>query len=94
MELGDATIHAHKEAGRKVAEAGVYSFFALGDHAHEMTNSAQIAGIPASRLKVVDNHDEMVKEIADTMRKGDLILLKGSRKMGLEKVVQGLRGRA
>ena len=41
----------------------------------------------------METHDEMVKEIADTMREGDLILLKGSRKMGLEKVVEGLRRR-
>ena len=93
MELGDATIHAHREAGQKVAEAGACSFFAMGEHAQEMINSAQIAGIPADRLKVMETHDEMVKEIADTMREGDLILLKGSRKMGLEKVVEGLRRR-
>jgi len=50
--------------------------------------------MPADHLKVMETHDEMVKEITDTMREGDLILLKGSRKMGLEKVVEGLRGRA
>jgi UDP-N-acetylmuramoyl-tripeptide--D-alanyl-D-alanine ligase len=93
MELGDATINAHREAGQKVAEAGASSFFAMGEHAQEMINSAQIAGIPADRLKVLETHDEMVKEIADTMREGDLIFLKGSRKMGLEKVVEGLRRR-
>ena len=93
MELGDATINSHREAGQKVAEAGACSFFAMGEHACEMINSAQIAGIPAERLKVMETHDEMVKEIADTMREGDLILLKGSRKMGLEKVVEGLRRR-
>jgi len=91
MELGDATIHAHREAGQKVAEIGACSFFAMGEHAQEMINSAQIAGMPADCLKVMETHDEMVKEIANTMREGDLILLKGSRKMGLEKVVEGLR---
>ncbi len=94
MELGDTTINAHREAGQRVAEAGASSFFAMGEHAREMINSAQIAGIPADRLKVMGTHDEMVKEIADIMREGDLIFLKGSRKMGLEKVVEGLRRRA
>ncbi len=93
MELGNATINAHREAGKKVAGAGASSFFAMGKHAREMINSARIAGIPADRLKVIETHDEMVKEIADTMREGDLIFLKGSRKMGLEKVVEGLRRR-
>jgi len=90
MELGDTAINAHREAGQKVAEAGASSFFAMGEHAQEMIDSALSAGIPADRLKVIKTHDEMVKEIADTMREGDLIFLKGSRKMGLEKVVEGL----
>lgn len=94
MELGDTAINAHREAGQKVAEAGASSFFAMGEHAQEMINSAQIAGIPADCLKVMEAHDEMVNEIADIMREGDLIFLKGSRKMGLEKVVEGLRRRA
>ncbi len=93
MELGDTAINAHREAGQKVAEAGASSFFAMGEHAQEMINSAQIAGIPADCLKVMETHDEMVKEIAGIMREGDLIFLKGSRKMGLEKVVEGLRSR-
>jgi len=89
MELGDATINAHREAGQKVADAGACSFFAMGEHAREMINSAQIAGIPADRLKVMETHDEMVKEIADTMREGDLILLKGSRKWGSKRWLKG-----
>ena len=90
MELGDTAINAHREAGQKVSEAGASCFFAMGEHAQEMINSAQIAGISADCLKVMETHDEMVNEIADIMREGDLIFLKGSRKMGLEKVVEGL----
>ena len=90
MELGDTAIDAHREAGKKVAEAGANSFFAMGKHAQEMINSAQTAGIHADRLKITKTHDEMVKEIGEIMREGDLIFLKGSRKMGLEKVVDGL----
>ena len=90
MELGDATIDAHREAGQKVSASGAYSFFAMGAHAHEMVNSARMAGMPEPRLKVVETHDEMLKEIKNTMREGDLILIKGSRKMELERVVEGL----
>ncbi|MBW1781204.1 MAG: UDP-N-acetylmuramoyl-tripeptide--D-alanyl-D-alanine ligase [Deltaproteobacteria bacterium] len=91
MELGDAAIHAHREAGRTVAKGGAYAFYAMGAHAREMIQSARRAGMPESRLKIVQTHDEMVKEIRDTMTEGDLIFLKGSRKMELEKVVEGLR---
>jgi UDP-N-acetylmuramyl pentapeptide synthase len=45
-------------------------------------------------LKIVETHDEMIQEIGHVMSKGDLILLKGSRRMQLEKVVEGLRWKA
>ncbi|MBW2170313.1 MAG: hypothetical protein JRG69_13855, partial [Deltaproteobacteria bacterium] len=43
------------------------------------------------RAKVAATHDEMLKIIRDEMREGCLIFLKGSRKMALEKVVEGLK---
>ncbi|MBU0990217.1 MAG: UDP-N-acetylmuramoyl-tripeptide--D-alanyl-D-alanine ligase [Proteobacteria bacterium] len=90
LELGDATIHAHREAGRKVAEIGAYFFFAMGEHAGDMIEGARIAGMPENRLKIVETHDQMVKGIIDTLTAGSLVFLKGSRKMELEKVTEGL----
>jgi len=94
LELGDAAAQAHREAGRKVAEGKAYRLFAMGPHACDMIEGARTAGMPEDRLRIVDSHDEMVKEIGHVMSRGDLILLKGSRRMQLEKVVQGLGGRA
>ena len=91
MELGDSTVQAHRKAGERAAKAGAYSLLAMGEHSREITEGARAGGMPPERLKIVRSHDEMVKEIGDTMRQGDLILLKGSRKMGLEKVAEGLR---
>jgi len=94
LELGDAAIHTHREAGSKVAKGGVSWFYAMGDHARYLIEGARAAGMPEDRLKVVRTHDEMVKEISQVMSRGDLILLKGSRRMQIEKVVEGLRGGA
>ena len=90
MELGDATVPAHRQAGRSVAELGTYYFLAMGEHAHEMINGAIDSGMPRNRAEVVISHDEMVKKIKGEMHEGDLIFIKGSRKMGMEKVVEGL----
>ncbi|MBW1704805.1 MAG: UDP-N-acetylmuramoyl-tripeptide--D-alanyl-D-alanine ligase [Deltaproteobacteria bacterium] len=90
MELGDATVSEHRQAGRRVAELGTYYFLAMGEHAHEMINGAIESGMPRNRAEVVISHDEMVKKIKDEMHERDLIFVKGSRKMGLEKVVEGL----
>jgi UDP-N-acetylmuramoyl-tripeptide--D-alanyl-D-alanine ligase len=91
MELGDATVPEHRKAGRSVAELGTYYFLAMGEHAHEMINGAIDSGMPSNRAQVVKSHNEMVKKIKNEMYEGDLVFIKGSRKMGLEKVVEGLQ---
>jgi len=90
MELGDATVPEHRQAGRSVAELGTYYFLAMGEHAHEMINGAIESGMPSNRAQVVSSHNEMVNKIKGEMHEGDLVFIKGSRKMALEKVVEGL----
>ncbi len=90
MELGNAAVPEHRRAGRRVAEVGAHYFLAMGEHAGEMIKGAVESGISSNRAHVVKSHDEMVTKIKDEIREGDLIFIKGSRKMGLEKVVEGL----
>jgi UDP-N-acetylmuramoyl-tripeptide--D-alanyl-D-alanine ligase len=92
MELGDATVSAHREAGQMVAELGASNFFAMGEHAHEMIKGSVIAGMPMDRAESVSTHEEMAKKIREETGEGDIIFLKGSRKMTLEKVVEDLKG--
>jgi UDP-N-acetylmuramoyl-tripeptide--D-alanyl-D-alanine ligase len=89
-ELGLATIPAHQEAGRMVAELGAHLFLAMGEHAQEMTSAAVREGMPLDRVGVVTTHEEMRIRITEEMREGDLVFLKGSREVGLEKVVENL----
>ena len=91
MELGDETVQAHREAGRMVAELGVHYLAAMGDYAHETVEGAVNSGMPRDRAEVVKSHKEMESRIIEEMKEGDLILLKGSRKVGLERVVEGLK---
>ena len=90
MELGDETVPAHLEAGGMVAELGAHYFMALGEHARWMVEGAISKGFPVGRAIVVSTHREMAEKLRDVMKKGDLILLKGSRKACLEKVVESL----
>ena len=48
---------------------------------------------PSERAIEAESHQEMAQKIRDVMKDGDLILLKGSRKMGLEKVSGSLKER-
>jgi UDP-N-acetylmuramyl pentapeptide synthase len=92
MELGDATVSAHRQAGQMVAELGASHFFAMGEHSNEMMQGAVLAGMPLKQAEAVRTHAEMAKRIREEMREGDIIFLKGSRKMTLEKVVEDLKG--
>ena len=49
------------------------------------------SGMNKNRVETVSSHDEMIKIIRNKMRGGDLILLKGSNKINLGNVVEGLR---
>jgi len=94
LELGDVTAKAHREAGRQVAEGGAFALFVIGAHGRDVLEGARMAGMPQHRMTTVDAHGDMTDRIAGMMSEGDLILLKGSRRMKLEKVVEGLRARA
>jgi UDP-N-acetylmuramyl pentapeptide synthase len=91
MELGDAAVSAHREAGQMVANLGASHFFAIGEHTNEMIKGAVVAGMPLKQTEAVKTHKEMAKRIRELMREGDIIFLKGSRKMTLEKVVEDLK---
>lgn len=91
LELGNHTAAAHMEAGRRVAELQPEYFLVLGDHAVEMIAGALKTGLPQDRVAEVKTPAEMQSSIESQLEPGALIFLKGSRKMGLEKVVQGLQ---
>ncbi len=91
MELGKATISAHQKAGRMVAELNAGYFVAIGEHARDMVDGAVESGMDKNRVEAVNSHEEMTNIIENEMRGGDLILLKGSNKINLGKVVERLK---
>ena len=91
LELGDAAVQAHYEAGKKVAELNPRLFAVMGEHAGDMIAGAVKGGMEPGRGLVVADHDEMIMEVEKKMQGGDVVFLKGSRRMGLDKVVDGIR---
>ena len=91
MELGNETAAAHFEAGCMVADLGATYFMAMGDHSKEMIEGALKGGLNPERIMDVRDREEMVRKIMGVMEQGDLILLKGSRRTSLEKVIEILK---
>jgi UDP-N-acetylmuramoyl-tripeptide--D-alanyl-D-alanine ligase len=93
LELGNETAAAHLEAGEMVAEIGACCFVALGEHAQLMIEGALRKGFPLERAAIARDHQDMAEKIKGMMRRGDLVFLKGSRRVGLEKVVDLLKAK-
>ncbi len=94
LELGDYSVHAHREAGRMAAGLNPELFIAMGSFSEEMIEGAREAGMSEDRLLISHDHEEMVYEIEKRLlKKGCIIFLKGSRAMALERVAEGIMNR-
>jgi UDP-N-acetylmuramoyl-tripeptide--D-alanyl-D-alanine ligase len=83
-ELGETAIQLHKEAGELAKQAGVDKLFVIGDLS---INAVQSFGQDAQHF---NSHDELGKTLLDSINKNTTILIKGSRSMQMEKVVNAL----
>ncbi len=91
-ELGEASARFHEELGREIAGAGAGFVLAVGEFAEDVIRGARRAGVPDDATEAVATADEAAARARETAREGDLILVKGSRAVGLEAVVEALLG--
>ncbi len=90
LELGAETEEAHREAGRTAAHIGAHRLLAMGPHASLVVASAVEAGMHRNQAEVVRDHGDMVARIMGDLKAGDIVLIKGSRRIALDQVVEGL----
>jgi len=91
LELGVYTEEAHQEVGRKAGELSIDLLLTLGKEAGFVAESAIRHGLRPENVRVVKSHREVISILRQILRKGDWILVKGSRGMEMEKIVNGLR---
>jgi UDP-N-acetylmuramoyl-tripeptide--D-alanyl-D-alanine ligase len=86
LELGAREKEIHRETGEKLASAGIDCLIGVRGLAREMVESAQNAGLRDS--KFAGSSDEAGEFLINEIKSGDLILVKGSRGVRTEKVVE------
>jgi UDP-N-acetylmuramoyl-tripeptide--D-alanyl-D-alanine ligase len=86
-ELGDAGPEAHRHVGQQVADSGVALLVTVGGLA-ELTG--EVAAARGVEVTQVASAAEALKVLAGRLYAGDVVLVKGSRVMHLEDVVEGL----
>ena len=83
-ELGDSSKKQHQLVGEKCSELNIDAVFTLGKHSKE-TNFAL-------NQKNTGHHfiskNDLVKTLKRDIRHGDIVLVKGSRGMAMEKVIE------
>jgi UDP-N-acetylmuramoyl-tripeptide--D-alanyl-D-alanine ligase len=85
-ELGDGAPHFHREVGSYVARTGVEALVAVGELAEGYVEGYGEAGA----VRRAANADEATAVVAGLVSSGDVVLVKGSRSMGLERIAHGL----
>ena len=90
LELGDFTEEGHRQVGRLLAEEGYSVVFTFGEAANFIAKEAKLAGLEVHRC---NSHLEMANAYNDIREKGDVILVKGSRGLRMERVVEELKER-
>ncbi|MGA7616332.1 MAG: UDP-N-acetylmuramoyl-tripeptide--D-alanyl-D-alanine ligase [Thermoanaerobaculia bacterium] len=89
LELGGDEIEFHREAGRKMPEV-VDTVVAVGPRSKAMLDGAAEAGFEASVLHHFDDASAATEFLRTFITAGDLVLLKASRGIGLDKIVTTL----
>jgi UDP-N-acetylmuramoyl-tripeptide--D-alanyl-D-alanine ligase len=90
LELGKYSIEAHEELGRSAAK--VFDILVtVGPRGKFISNAALGAGLPRHKILSFDTASEAGKAIQSFVRKGDLVLVKASRGVGLDKIVEEIK---
>jgi len=89
-ELGDTSPFWHREIGKCAAALGTEYLVLLGQFAPFIAEGAESAGAEKGKIFIGKNHEDAVLQVQQIMKKGDWILIKGSRGMQMEKVLNPL----
>ncbi|TYS57406.1 UDP-N-acetylmuramoyl-tripeptide--D-alanyl-D-alanine ligase [Sutcliffiella horikoshii] len=90
LELGDMEKTFHQEIGQYVKEKNVDYVFTFGALGMEIAKGAQEVLEP-SRVKPFMNKQELTRELLPLLENGDVVMVKGSRGMKLEEVIEGIK---
>jgi UDP-N-acetylmuramoyl-tripeptide--D-alanyl-D-alanine ligase len=92
LELGERTIELHAAVGRSAAEASLDLLIAVGgEAARALADAAVAAGLAHARVQHAATSEAAADAVASSVRPGDLVLVKGSRGVRTDRVVERLK---
>jgi len=89
LELGPAAVELHLASGREMAAAGVEVVVGVGPLGrHIAAGAAEAGGVEVHQLRSVQ---AAARALGGLLRAGDVVLLKGSRAMRMERLLKPIR---
>jgi UDP-N-acetylmuramoyl-tripeptide--D-alanyl-D-alanine ligase len=88
LELGGSDKEGHEEVAKKFLEAKGDIFFAVGKRMKSAEQFLKKHNLGEGRIFSFENPMEAGKKLQEIMHEGDLILVKGSQGMRMEKIVE------
>jgi len=91
LELGEGSAYFHFRAGEKVANFGYDYLITVGKESEKMLEGALSKGMEHKNLFNFEESDQAGEFLIKFIKEGDLILVKGSRGMKMEKIINKLK---
>ncbi len=89
-ELGDTSDFYHRELGKQVFENGFDMLCTYGESAADIAKGAKTAGMNEAAVRHFEKKNELVDFILKNITHRDVVLVKGSRSMKMEEVVEAI----
>ena len=88
LELGKDMEGGHRKIAKKIFQLNPAFVFTVGDRMKIAVEELRSSGYPADRMFHFDDPVSAGKKLQEKIREGDLILIKGSQAMRMEKIVE------
>jgi UDP-N-acetylmuramoyl-tripeptide--D-alanyl-D-alanine ligase len=88
LELGEHTRNAHLDIGAMAANSGLGMLVTVGQSARWIAEAAVQTGMEMHRVLPLGSTSEAAESLRSLVKEGDLVLLKGSRRLQLEKILE------
>jgi UDP-N-acetylmuramoyl-tripeptide--D-alanyl-D-alanine ligase len=90
-ELGTSSPELHREAGKFAAKTGKIDWIVgVAGDAAQIVEAAVAAGLPRAQTRFFSTSDEAAEFLRSFVVSGDLLLVKGSRGVKMERIVESL----
>jgi UDP-N-acetylmuramoyl-tripeptide--D-alanyl-D-alanine ligase len=86
-ELGPVSEKAHQEVGKLAVDYGTDILITVGRKSRKTAQAARDKGLPRGSVFTTDGVDRAAEILRAIIEPGDVVLIKGSRFLGLEKLV-------